>query len=287
MSKIKRIINEEVLRLSQGQISEELGSDNNLYGYHVTSRTKLDSIKNGFNAGHRQMQGKGFYAFYDYSHAQRYAMKGEVSDPVLVKFLIDCKRCLLYLNIDIAKAVLGQGYHLTQQVDDYFKYYGDTTSGLDFILKQANMVYRRNFTMDDLIEKLDYIENNNSEGNQRTFVFEMISSEVNNTLNICWNGNYGLEYRINRTSLAIPLGYMELNDANSYYPFNSEGLVPDSPEFKPLADYIKSRGINSQIISKQDLYKIKYHANEMQNNVRNNRDFDYYQNIIDLVDKIV
>jgi hypothetical protein len=103
--------------------------------------------------------------------------------------------------------------------------------------------------MDDLIEKLDYIENNNSEGNQRTFVFEMISSDVNNTLNICWNGNYGLEYRINRTSLAIPLGYMELNDANSYYPFNSEGLVPDTPEFKPLIDYtpvgIDGRGIDN------------------------------------------
>lgn len=288
MNKVRRIINEEVLRLVnyQGQISEELGSDNNLYGYHVTSRTKLEMIKNGFTAGHRQMQGKGFYAFYDYSHAQRYANKGEVNDPVIVKFLIDCKRCLLYLNMDIAKAVLGQGYHLSQQVDEYFKYFGDTRSGLDFILKQANMVYRRDFTMDDLIEKLNYIEENNSEGNQRTFVFEMISSDVNNVLNICWNGNYGLEYRINRMSLAIPLGYMEVN-TEEYIPFNTEGLIPKTEEYQPLIDYIDSRGINPDTISKQDLFKVKYHANERLNIVRNNNDFDYYQNIIDLIDKIV
>ncbi len=45
-----------------------------LYGYHVTSSNNLESInKNGFNIGHRSMQGKGVYAFYDIYDAKRYA----------------------------------------------------------------------------------------------------------------------------------------------------------------------------------------------------------------------
>ena len=54
---IKKILKESLLY-------EEFSGDK-LYGYHVTSRKNLDSIKqNGLSVGHRSMQGSGLYGFY-------------------------------------------------------------------------------------------------------------------------------------------------------------------------------------------------------------------------------
>lgn len=277
------IINEE-LELYERIISNEEYNpgDNQLYGYHVTSMQNLESIFNqGFQIGKRQMQGRGFYAFYDYNHALQYLMKGEVQNPVMVKFVVTCKQCLLYLNMDIAKQVLGEKYHLKQQIEDYFKYRG----GLEFLLKEAQTVYRKDMTIEGLIQILDNIEENNSESNQRLFVFNLISSNTNDRLDIVWNGNYGLEYRINYTGILEPLGYYDFTTKDrTYHKKVEKSIVPDTDEYQELRQVLNDSGYTG---TKQELLTIKDWAYNKLNIVRNNRDYNYYMSIIELINKLV
>ncbi len=169
-------------KLRGGLLNEEYDG-HELYGYHVTSRSNIESIRdNGFNIGPRAMQGEGVYSFYDINHAIRYTNKGEVKDPIIIKFKITEPKTLLYLNTRIAKEVLGSDYHLKNQIDR--KYWDGYRKGLPAFLEGVRLAYNRDITMEELITKLDYIETNNSENNQRTFWASMIPSKWNNSLNI-------------------------------------------------------------------------------------------------------
>lgn len=272
------------------KITEEY-EDNQLVGYHITSKSVVDSIaKEGFRVGERKMQGKGFYAFYDKQHAIRYATKdaGE-SGTVIVSFYVkNPEYNVLYLNMDIAKNVLGDGYHLRNQIEDYFKRNG----GLDYFLEQVRLAYDSDYTMDELLEKLDYIENNNSEGNQRTLVFEMIPADLNNSMNIVWNGNYGLEFRINNLSKLVPFKYEEFIQKNGRF-----DLVEIEPEYSYINDILEkipdvpeNSELRSAIMdtdgTKIDLKRLKNRLEDLLNNVRSNRDFDRYSNMVDQLSRV-
>ena len=279
---VNDIIKEELNKFINGLGEEYNSADNIVYGYHVTSKRNLESINdNGFNIGNRAMQGKGFYAFYDYDHAMRYLMKGEISNPVIVKFAITCKTCFLYLNMEIAKEVLGESYHLKDQINNYFK----SSGGMEYILSEARNVYNRNMTMEDLLVMIDKIENDNTESNQRSFVFNLISSNLNDRLNIVWNGNYGLEYRINIISITKPIGYYDYKDVNgrftgSYFDFKAKSV--ELP--LELKDFINDDTYyDFDNISKDEVLKLINNIETKIYNTRNNREYDYFNNILELL----
>ena len=272
------IIKEEVYKFNE----EYNQGDKQLYGYHVTSKENLESIlSNGFKVGTRQMQGRGFYAFYDYNHAVRYLMKGEVQNPVMVKFVVTCKNCLLYLNMDIAKQVLGEYYHLKDQLEQQFKYRG----GLEFLLKEVQTVYDKNMTMEDLIQKLNYIEENNDESNQRFFVFNMISTNTNDRLDLVWNGNYGLEYRVNYVKILYPIGYYDFTTTDrKYYTKPQKSIVPNTEEYQDIRDMLRELNL---LGTKDDLLELKYRLYDRLSQVRNNRDYNYFDGIINQITNLI
>lgn len=260
--------------LREGLLGEEF-INNVLVGYHVTNLNNWENIKSGgLSVGSRAMQGKGLYAFYDYNHAIRYANKGEVSNPIIVKFEIIRPNRFLILNMDIAKEVFGsEDYHLINQIENYF--HKDIEAFFNEYVKEAN----RNMSFEQFKEKLFEIESDNSEMKQRTFVFHLIPSNLNDELNIIWNGNYGLEYRINNLNLVKVVGYKNIKD-NSDVNISIFDKIPDDEKFKPLVDFLK----NSPRLD--TIAKARHVIEDAYMNVRNNREWDYYGELLNLIDKI-
>ena len=270
---IKQIIKE--------QLKEEF-IDNSLIGYHVTSVQNLDSIKKqGFKIGQRKMQGKGFYAFYDYNHAKGYATKdiGFNGEVAIVKFVVKNPNRILYLNMDIAKQFLGNNYSLLNQIEEYFN------GGFEEFYNNCLTPQYEKLSVEQIKDKLNQITENNTEGIQKTFLFDMVSMEISDNLNIVWDGNYGLEFRINNTNNLKPIGYeiitsKSFKTTSQYHDYSLMDDVPKEPEFEPLIDFLKN---NQHINSFPSLYKI------IQDNlyeVRNNREYDYYDNLLNLIEKL-
>jgi hypothetical protein len=261
--------------LRENLLSEEF-NNGILYGYHVTSLKNWKSIKqSGLNIGHRQMQGKGLYAFYDYNHAIRYGMKGEVSEPIIVKFEITTPKRFLILNMDIAKEILGSEYHLINQIENYF--YG----GLDAFYNEYVKLANPSMTIEQLKVKLNDIENDtyNSKDGQKHFVFDLIPRTLSDRLNIIWDGNYGLEFRINNLRYVKVLSYKSLfNDSEETITILDK--IPDNEEFKPLVDFIKQ---NSHYDTLDRLRKL---IDDARMNARNTHEWDYYEELLKLIDKI-
>jgi len=264
--------------LREALLNEEY-AEGKLYGYHVTSMSNLESIKqNGLNVGQRSMQGKGLYGFYDYDHAFRYASKGEIKEPIIIKFYItspDSYR-FLYLNMDIAKDVLGNDYDLISQINKYF--YG----GFDEFFNQVKAA-NPSMTEDKLKNILQKIQDDNTEGNQREFVFSLIPADLNNKLNVVWDGNYGLEFRIANTRYVKVVGY----DVPNFYGKDTEtnkvsfiDKIPNTEEFEPLLKFLE----NNKELNTYD--EIQYKVKSLMDNIRNSREFYYYNSIIELLDKI-
>jgi hypothetical protein len=259
--------------LRENLLSEEF-NNGILYGHHVTSINNWEDIKtNGLVVGSRAMQGKGLYAFYDYDHAVRYAMKGEVTNPIIIKFEITNPRRFIILNMDIAKEIFGaEEYHLENQIEQYF--YG----GFDTFYEEVSKA-NPNMSIDDLKKVLIEIETNNTEMKQKTFVFELIPSTLNDELNIIWNGNYGLEYRINRINLIKVLGYQNLKD-KSEVNISIFDKIPDTEEFKPLIELINQGG------RYDTLDKLRDYIYNISMSTRNSREYDYCEELLKLIDKI-
>lgn len=259
--------------LRESLINEEY-SNGMLYGYHVTSLKNWENIKNnGLVVGGRAMQGKGLYGFYDYNHAIRYGMKGEISEPIIIKFEITNPSRFIILNMGIAKEVFGPDeYHLYNQIEQYF--YGGFETFYEEV-KKANP----SMSIDELKNILNQIETDNAEMKQRTFVFSLIPSTLNDKLNIIWDGNYGLEFRINRVDLAKVVGYKTLTD-DSEVNINIFDKIPDTEEFKPLIDLLKS---NTNLDTIGKAYKF---ANEKYDSVRDIKEWEFYEKIINLINKL-
>jgi len=260
--------------LREGLLGEEFDG-NSLYGYHVTSLKNLDAIKvSGLKVGTRAMQGKGLYAFYDYDHAYRYAGKGEINDPIIIKFYVTSPHRFLYLNMDIAKAVLGpNNYHLVNQIENYF--YGGFGEFFDEI-KRVNP----NMTEDKLRGILQNIEDNNTEGKQRTFLFNLIPFDLSDKLNIVWDGNYGLEFRINRVDYVKIVSY----DIPNFYGGKTEthgvsfiDTIPSDSKYDVLRDFLST---NPSLDSFDKVYNV---VNNSLLSARNNKDYEYYQMLYDLL----
>lgn len=270
MNILRRIIREQVEILMQEEYDTSSGS---LYGYHITPSSNIDSIKsNGFKIGGRNMQGDGFYAFYDYDHAVRYLKKQSLGTSSIIKFEISFPDRLLYLNMKIAKEVLGSDYSLRDQLDRYYKSYG----GIDYALELAKP-FRKDLDMEGYLSILNKIEVDNSEYNQRLLPLYLMSSSESDNLNICWDGNYGLEYRINNLNLVKPIGYFTFDSSNTdketYHTFSNLEKIPDSDEFRELKKVANN--------FPGTLLQLKKEIFEKLSHVRNNREYDYYNDILE------
>lgn len=266
---IKKLLHESLL-------SEEF-SGGSLYGYHVTAMKNLDSIKqNGLSVGHRAMQGAGLYAFYSYDHAMRYAGKGEITDPIIVKFYVTSPHRFLYLNMGIAKEVLGGDYHLMTQIENYF--YGGFDEFYAEVVKANPSISR-----EQLVAKIQEIENDNTEMKQRTLLFSLIPSSLNDRLNIVWNGNYGLEFRINNPRYVKVVGYDVPNfqgQGTQSHQISFMDSIPSDSKYDILRDFLNQ---NPRLDSFDKAHKV---VDDMYMNVRNNREFEYYQKLGDLLDTL-
>jgi hypothetical protein len=269
----------KLTRLFEEILNEEYDNPN-LYGYHVTSTSNLDNInKSGLKIGSGKMQGKGVYAFYDINHALRYGGKTPtLGEHAIVKFKIIDPTRLLILNMDIAKQILGDEYSLKKQVDN--KYWG-YNKGLEGFLELVRTVYKKDLTMDGLIQILDKIENDNSEMNQRTFWSSLIPSSESDQLNLLHDGYYGVEYRINNPALIYPIGYylLGVGGVGEFQAFGKKDEIPNDEKYGELRKFVSKFN--------DDLSMARHKANSIMTTVRNNREFDYYSNIIDQIDDLL
>jgi hypothetical protein len=268
-SYIKKLLRENLL-------GEEY-SGGSLYGYHVTGMKNLELIKrNGLSIGTRAMQGVGLYGFYSYDHALRYARKGEITDPIIIKFYITSPHRFLYLNMDIAREVLGGDYHLMSQIENYF--YDGFDEFYSEVLK-ANPGMSR----DAVIEKINQIEEDNSEMKQRTLLFSLIPATLNNKLNIVWDGNYGLEFRINNPRYVKVVGYDIPNFHGKETVSHEISLIDSIPEDSKY-DVLRYFLIqNPRLDSFDKAYK---YVDNLYMNARNNRDYEFYEKLSDLLDTL-
>ena len=268
-SYIKKLLRENLL-------GEEY-SGGSLYGYHVTGMKNLESIKKGgLSVGHRAMQGVGLYGFYSYDHALRYARKGEITDPIIIKFYITSPHRFLYLNMDIAREVLGGDYHLMSQIENYF--YDGFDEFYSEVLK-ANPGMSR----DAVIEKINQIEVDNSELKQRTLLFSLIPATLNNKLNIVWDGNYGLEFRINNPRYVKVVGYDIPNfhgKESMRHEISLIDSIPEDSKYDVLRDFLVQ---NPRLDSFDKAYK---YVDNLYMNARNNRDYEFYEKLSDLLDTL-
>ena len=259
-------------------LREELMHDV-LYGYHITNIQNLDSIRrDGFKVGERQMQGRGFYSFYDYDHAIRYAMKSPSDEIVIVKFTVGSPKNFLCLNMDIAKQLFGSGYHLKDQVENYYSRKG----GFQYFYEKCKSA-NPTLTLDLLLQKLDKIETDNSESNQRTFWSHLLPKSENDNLDIILDGYYGVEIRVNSTWRLKAVGYEKINgrDEPEHTAFSVLDDIPKTAEFRPLIDYI-----NDNRLHNLNLQQIDYKIEQILEKVRSNREFEYYNGLANLIMKV-
>lgn len=190
--------------IKENLLGEEY-SNGILYGYHVTTNNDetLDAIKNnGFSIGSGDMEGRGFYAFYDLDRAAGYSSKDGATNRI-IKFKISDMSKILILDIDLAKEILGsENYHIHMQLDKIFtieKCYSDCK-------KVTTDLYP---TIDDYINRLLEIEKTYYATVGAEF-FTMHTLDFESSVNVINYGQYGLQYRINDIEIAKPIGYYDL-----------------------------------------------------------------------------
>jgi hypothetical protein len=181
-------------------------TSNKLYGYHVTLNNPetIETIKqNGFKVGKGNMEGQGFYAFYDLDRACGYSSK-EHRTNYIVKFEITNISKLLILNMSIAYQLYGylNEHHIADQLERCLPR-GLISAYMDY------KNYQPSKTLQDYRKTLEELESHDPKEIGLEF-FEMHTGDLSNYVNVVSYGTYGLQYRINDTSIAKPVGLYEL-----------------------------------------------------------------------------
>jgi hypothetical protein len=189
---IKKLLRENLL-------GEEYDG-HNLYGYHVTLNNPktIESIKlNGFKIGGGDMEGRGFYSFYNLERACGYSSK-QGSTNRIIKFKIVDINNILILEMNIAKEILGVEYHIVNQLEKIY--------GLDYCYN--NSIYT-SLTKEQYIDELNKIENMDARDIGPEF-FTMHTKDFESKINVINYGSYGMQFRINDVNIVKPIGVYEL-----------------------------------------------------------------------------
>jgi hypothetical protein len=118
---------------------------------------------------------------------------------------------------------------------------------------------------------------------QRTLLFSLIPATLNNKLNIVWNGNYGLEFRINNPRYVKVVGYDIPNFHGKETVSHEISLIDSIPEdskYDILRDFLIQ---NPRLDSFDKAYG---YVDNLYMNARNNRDYEFYEKLSDLLDTL-
>lgn len=299
MKSIREIINEEI------KILKEEFSGGKLYGYHCTPCKNLESIEhNGFKIGERAMQGVGVYAFYNLTDdssgnaAVGYGHRHVDSDEFcIVKFEIEHPKWLLILVKNIAEEVLGENADIIKQITRQFKGWDENKpNGWDNYIEEWFKYIKPEYQTQENAEKhkqwLTDQFNKNTEMGSRNLMFGDGLLENMVKYGLIYYGEYGIQYLIKRANIMKPIGYHNVKrDANwvlkvsEFISFTGKSAaiknkIQSDEKYKDLAEYI------NHINTLEDLENLKYQFRNKQMEVRNNRDYDYYQNMIDQIDDL-
>jgi hypothetical protein len=106
---------------------------------------------------------------------------------------------------------------------------------------------------------------------------------LNNKLNIVWNGNYGLEFRISNTRYVKVVGY----DVPNFHGGEKEEVkisfidsIPEDSKYNLLRGFLIA---NPKLTDLASTYKF---VNDMLLTVRRNNDFEYYSEIENLLNTL-
>ncbi len=269
-------------------IKEELVGDD-LYFYHVTSKSAISSIiKNGLRPAERTMEGKGVYGFIDADRAMGYARKDAKDNEIAIAtFRINgfyTKR-LLYFDLDLAKQVFGsENYHLKNQLERYFK--TSDKGGIENLVDRYNYYYGANKSVESYIQELDELEKKDRRYISREMLFGILDNE-NNSLNVVYEGEYGMQIRLNSLHyIDKMISYKVITnwyakETSTHYPSILDD-IPETEEFEPLRNFFND---NPTYLDQKPEYTIKK-LKDLQFAVRSNKDYEYYDQLINLLDKV-
>lgn len=291
MKSISEIIQEELSQF----LSEDF-TNGQLYGYHCTPCKNLESIEqSGFRVGPRSMQGEGVYAFYNLTDdssgnaAVGYGSRHVGDEFCIVKFVIEYPQRLLILIKKIADDVLGANADIVKQIE---KQFGDWNTYMNLIFRYMRPEYRtQEFSeqhKDWMREKFNL---DNESGSQYLMFGNSYLGDVTK-FGVIYHGEYGIQFLIKSPSIMQAIGYHNLKVVNGsrevseYIPFTGkmdklQNKINTDVKFEPLKEYLPS------IENIEDLQSLKYNFDEKRKTVRNNREFDFYTNLIDLIDELL
>jgi hypothetical protein len=272
-----KIIIQKLLR--EGLLKEY--STKPLYGYHCTPCENVDTImKNGFKIGSRHMQGEGVYAFYNLDNETiGYGTRhGGMDGFCIIKFVLTNSNRIFILNKEVAKEILGDDYDIVSQV---IRIYGS----MEAFIEKCVMLRPEFRTEEYVVNKLKSdFENKNPMGFTNIGSSDIIKSGM------IYDGEYGLQYLIRRPQIMRPIGWYEyevdgvgggkLSELKQNNTFE-ELLKGD--EYSDLRVAAKDNNIDSV----DGLIQLRGMLDNKLYTVRNNREFNYYQNLIELINKIV
>ncbi len=292
MKNIVKIIREEIINL------KEEFSGGKLYGYHCTPCKNVESIeRTGFVIGPRAMQGEGVYAFYNLrdnssgnaavGYGQRHVSEEEFC---IVKFVIERPHWLMILIKSIAEDVLGENADILKQIERQF--YKGWDGYVEEWFRYISSEYRTKEFAEQHKKWLQEKFNMNNEVGSQYLMFGDSSFESLAKFGVIYYGEYGIQYLIKRPDIMKPVGYYHVKRENwelkvsDYIPFTGKSdeiknKILSDEKYKDLAEYIdKINGVD-------DLLMLKNKFEDGQMKARNNRDFDYYQNMINQIDELI
>jgi hypothetical protein len=297
--KIRNIIKEEIRKF----IKEEF-TGGKLYGYHCTPCKNLENIEhNGFKIGERAMQGEGVYAFYNLTddssgnaavgYGQRHISENEFC---IVKFEIEHPEWLLILIKDIAEDVLGEKADIITQITRLFKGWDESKPNgwdnyIEDLFKSVASEYRTPEFAEQHKQWLIKQFNGDIQAGSSNLMFGTSDLESKARFGVIYYGEYGIQYLIKRANIMKPIGYHNVKRVNwklevsDFIPFTGKSKtikdkILSDEKYKDLATYI------DKINSMEDLQKLKFEFKEKRNAARNNKDYEYYDNMYEQIDEL-
>ena len=300
-NKILPIIQEEV-----GQFLSEDFANGQLYGYHCTLCENIKSIEQtGLQFGKRSMQGNGIYAFFNIRDntsggaAFGYGNRNVSSKGFcIVKFKFKSYKRIIVFNKNRAVEIFGE------QEADIIKQFDRVYFGFDNFLNLYINPHKHLVKWID--EKFGGVEglkqymrdkfNNDGENGQKTIMWNMFPSDFLERYPdaTVFDGEYGETILVSHPDAIIVLGYYEVsrdkNDGryimSEFIEFNSQiGRIHQEINGNEKYEYF--RELLPQIKNIEDLDYLKRRYDEKRSTVRNNREFDEYTNLIDLIDELL
>lgn len=266
-------------------IREELIDGGGLYFYHATSVNSIKSIKqNGLRKATNTMEGNGLYGFIEYERALRYGGK-QGRHSVFAKFKINQfdVKSLLYLDLDLAKKVFGeQEYHLKNQLERYFTHSG----GIEYLVTEYNKILRNPISVEEYIQKLDELEKKDRRYISREILFDILDNE-NDNLNVVYEGEYGLQVRINDLGLIQGMVNYYVSDMLTgevtKHDITIVDDIPEGSEYDLLRTFFNENPRLTRMKIQEIVSLIKDHLFDVRDN---KEEVDKYTKILELIKKI-